>query len=122
MDDDGYLFIVDRKKDIIIAGGYNIYPREIDEVLYGHPKVKDACSFGIPDPYRGETVKAVIVLKEEAAASEKEIQDYCREKLSAYKVPKIIEFRQQLPMSAVGKILRRVLRDEEIAKQKASAK
>jgi long-chain acyl-CoA synthetase len=122
MDDDGYLFIVDRKKDIIIAGGYNIYPREIDEVLYGHPKVKDACSFGIPDPYRGETVKAVIVLKEEATASEKEIQDYCREKLSAYKVPKIIEFRQQLPMSAVGKILRRVLRDEEIAKQKASAK
>ena len=121
MDDDGYLFIVDRKKDIIIAGGYNIYPREIDEVLYEHPKVKDACSFGVPDPYRGETVKAVIVLKEGVVASEKEIQDFCREKLSAYKVPKTIEFRQQLPMSATGKILRRVLRDEEIAKQKASA-
>ncbi len=121
MDDDGYLFIVDRKKDIIIAGGYNIYPREIDEVLYEHPKIKDACSFGIPDTYRGETVKAVIVLKEGAVATEKEIQDYCREKLSAYKVPKMIEFRQQLPVSATGKILRRVLRDEEIAKQKAAA-
>ena len=122
MDDDGYLFIVDRKKDIIIAGGYNIYPREIDEVLYEHPKVKDACSFGIPDTYRGETVKAVIVLKEGAVATVKEIQDYCREKLSAYKVPKMIEFRQQLPMSATGKILRRVLRDEEIAMQKAATK
>ncbi len=118
MDEDGYLFIVDRKKDIIIAGGYNIYPREIDEVLYEHPKVKEACAFGVPDAYRGETVKAVVVLKEGEISTEKEIMDFCKAKLAAYKVPKKIEFRDQLPMTMTGKVLRRVLRDEEIARQK----
>jgi long-chain acyl-CoA synthetase len=122
MDDDGYLFIVDRKKDLIIAAGYNIYPREIDEVLFEHPKVKEACSFGIPDSYRGETVKAVVVLKAGVTATEKEIADYCKEKLSAYKVPKSFEFREALPVSATGKILRRVLRDEEIAKKDEAAR
>jgi long-chain acyl-CoA synthetase len=109
---------VDRKKDLIIAAGYNIYPREIDEILFEHPKVKEACAFGIPDSYRGETVKAVVVLKTGETATEKEIMDYCKQKMTAYKVPKSIEFRDQLPLSATGKILRRVLRDEEIEKNK----
>ena len=118
-DEDGYIFIVDRKKDMIIAGGYNVYPREIDEVLHTHPKVAEAVSLGIPDEYRGETVKAFVVLAPGQEASEQEIIDFCRQKLAAYKVPKMVEFRKELPKSAVGKILRRILRDEEIAKQKA---
>jgi long-chain acyl-CoA synthetase len=119
LDEDGYLFIVDRKKDVIIAGGYNIYPREVDEVLYQHPKVQAACVVGIPDTYRGETVKAFVVLKQGETATEKEIVDFCKSKLAAYKVPKYVEFRPALPQTAVGKILRRVLRDEELAARKA---
>ncbi|MEA3221835.1 MAG: long-chain fatty acid--CoA ligase, partial [Thermodesulfobacteriota bacterium] len=118
VDEDGYFFIVDRKKDMIIAGGYNIYPREIDEVLYQHPKIADAVAVGIPHEYRGETVKAFVVLKQGEAATEKEIVDFCRDKLAAYKAPKIVEFRDTLPKSAVGKVLRKVLRDEEVKKQK----
>lgn len=117
-DEDGYLFIVDRKKDMIIAGGFNIYPREIDEVLFQHPKVAEAVSLGIKDPYRGETVKAYVVLKPGETATEEEIIKFCKEKLAPYKVPKIIEFRDSLPKSAVGKILRKVLREEEEKKQK----
>ena len=116
MDEDGYFFIVDRKKDMIIAGGYNIYPRDIDEVLYQHPKVLDAVSVGIPHVYRGETVKAYIVLRPGETATAEEIIDFCKEKLAIYKVPKIVEFRDELPKSAVGKILRKILRDEEVAK------
>lgn len=115
-DEDDYFSIVDRKKDMIIAGGYNIYPREIDEVLYQHPRVADAVTIGIADDYRGETVKAFVVTKEEETLSEKEIIDFCREKLAAYKVPRIVEFRKELPKSLVGKILRKVLREEEAAK------
>ena len=120
-DEDGYLFIVDRKKDMIIAGGYNIYPREIDEVLFQHPKVAEAVSLGVPDQYRGETVKAFVVLKDGETADEEEIIAFCRERLAAYKAPKTIEFRQELPKSAVGKLLRKVLRDEELAKLKDKA-
>ena len=116
-DEDDYFFIVDRKKDMIIAGGFNIYPREIDEVLFQNPKILDAVSVGIPDPYRGETVKAYIVLKEGETATPEEIIAFCREKLAAYKVPKIVEFRASLPKSAIGKILRKVLRAEEEAKK-----
>jgi long-chain acyl-CoA synthetase len=116
-DEDGYLYIVDRKKDMIIAGGFNIYPREIDEVLYQHPKVSEAVAVGIPDDYRGETVKAFIVLKPGEQATEKEIIDFCREKMTAYKVPKMVEFRSEIPKSAVGKILRKILRDEEMKKR-----
>ena len=119
MDEDGYFFIVDRKKDMIIAGGYNIYPRDIDEVLYQHPKVLDAVAVGVPHEYRGETMKAFIVLKPGETASAEEIIDFCKEKLAIYKVPKMIEFRDELPKSAVGKILRKVLRDEEVAKRDA---
>jgi long-chain acyl-CoA synthetase len=117
-DEDDYFFIVDRKKDMIIAGGYNIYPREIDEVLYQHPKVQDAASVGVPDEYRGETVKAFVVLKPGENATEEEIIAFCREKLAAFKVPKMVEFREALPKSAVGKVLRKVLRAEEEAKMK----
>jgi long-chain acyl-CoA synthetase len=117
-DEDGYIYIVDRKKDMIIAGGFNIYPREVDEVLYQHPKIAEAVTVGIPDAYRGETVKAFVVLKPGEKATDKEISEFCRTKLAAYKVPKLVEFRESIPKSAVGKILRKILRDEEIAKLK----
>jgi long-chain acyl-CoA synthetase len=121
MDEDGYFYIVDRKKDLIIAGGYNIYPREVEEVLYEHPAVVEAAVVGVPDPYRGETVKAYVVLKEDyrGKVTEKEIIEFCKERLAAYKVPKIVEFRDELPKSAVGKILRRVLKEEELKKLEA---
>jgi len=117
-DKDDYFFIVDRKKDMIIAGGFNIYPREIDEVLFQHPKIQEAVSVGIADPYRGETVKAYVVLKPGETATAEEIIAFCREKLAAYKVPKLVEFRESLPKSAIGKVLRKVLREEEEAKSK----
>jgi long-chain acyl-CoA synthetase len=115
-DEDGYLSIVDRKKDMIIAGGYNIYPVELDDILMGHPKILEACTIGIPHEYRGETVKAFIVTKEGETLTEEEITAYCKEKLAAYKVPKIFEFIEELPKSAVGKVLRRKLRDMELEK------
>ena len=117
MDDEGHFFIVDRKKDMIIAGGFNIYPREIEEVLYEHEAVQECVVAGIPDPYRGETVKAYIVLKEGYTVTEEEFNQYCREHLASFKVPRVYEFRKELPKTAVGKILRRSLVDEEIAKQ-----
>ncbi|RMF71038.1 MAG: long-chain fatty acid--CoA ligase, partial [Acidobacteria bacterium] len=117
MDEDGFFYIVDRKKDIIIASGFNILPREVEEVLYQHPKVLEAVVAGIPDPYRGETVKAYIVLKEGETATAEEIIAYCKENLAAYKVPTAVEFRSELPKTLVGKILRRVLVEEEIKKQ-----
>ncbi|UCD80025.1 MAG: long-chain fatty acid--CoA ligase [Desulfobacterales bacterium] len=112
-DEEGYLTIVDRKKDMIIAGGYNIYPVELDDVLMGHPKILEACTIGIPHEYRGETVKAFIVVKDGQKLTEEEVVAYCKENLAAYKVPKIIEFIDELPKSAVGKILRRKLKDME---------
>lgn len=115
-DEDDYIFIVDRKKDMIIAGGYNIYPREIDEVLYRHPKIRDAATIGAPDEYRGETVKCFIVVKQGERLTEEEVVVFCEEKLAAYKRPKIIEFCDDLPKSAVGKILRKKLRTEETKK------
>lgn len=117
MDKDGYFYIVDRKKEMIIASGYNIYPREIEEVLFKHPKIKEAAVVGIPSGYRGETVKAYIVLKDGETATEDEIKAYCRENLARYKVPEIIEFRKELPKSAVGKVLKRVLLEEELKKK-----
>jgi long-chain acyl-CoA synthetase len=116
MDEDGYFYIVDRKKDMIIASGYNIYPREVEEVLFEHPKIKEAVVVGVPDEYRGETVKAFVVLKEGETATAEEIIAFCKERLAAYKVPKKVEFREELPKTAVGKILRRQLREEELRK------
>ena len=120
VDEDGYFYIVDRKKDMIIAGGFNIYPREIDEVLFEHSKVQEGVAVGIPDEYRGETVKAYIVLKEGETCTEEEIIVFCRERLAAYKAPRIVEFRDELPKTLVGKVLRRALLEEEIARRKES--
>jgi len=110
MDEDGYFHIVDRKKDLIIAGGYNIYPADVEAVLYEHPKVQEAAVIGIPDERRGETVKAFIVLKDGETATEEEIISFCRENMAAYKAPRLVEFRDDLPKSMIGKILRRELR------------
>lgn len=110
-DADDYYYIVDRKKDMIIAGGYNIYPREVEEVLFENPKIAEAAVIGVPDPYRGETVKAFVVLRPGATATAEEIIAFCRERLAAYKVPRIVVFRDSLPKSAVGKYLRRELRN-----------
>jgi long-chain acyl-CoA synthetase len=119
-DEDGYLFIVDRTKDMIIAGGYNIYPREIDEVLFRHPKVAEAVAVGIPDEYRGETIKVFVTLKPGQTATEEEIIEFCKDKLAPYKRPKRVEFRDTIPKSAVGKVLRKVLRTEEEEKNRKS--
>nr|WP_321512924.1 long-chain fatty acid--CoA ligase [uncultured Pseudodesulfovibrio sp.] len=116
MDEEGYFFIVDRKKDLIISGGYNIYPREIDEVLHSHPKIKEAVSVGIPHETRGEIVKAYVIAQPGEELSRNDVIAYCREKLANYKVPRKVEFRKDLPKTMVGKVLRRALRDEEIAK------
>jgi long-chain acyl-CoA synthetase len=116
MDDEGYFYIVDRKKDMIICSGYNVYPREIEEVLYQHPKIQEACILGVPDPYRGETVKAFVVLKEKEQATAEEIIEYCQKNMAKYKVPTSVEFRQELPKSHVGKVLRKILREEEMKK------
>lgn len=118
MNEEGFFYIVDRKKDMIIAGGFNIYPREIEEVLYEHEAVQEAVVIGVPDPYRGETVKAFIVKKEGAQVTEEELNKYCRKHLAAYKVPRIYEFRDELPKTMVGKVLRRALVEEEKEKLK----
>lgn len=118
-DEDGFLFIVDRKKDMIIAGGFNIYPREVDEVLFAHPKIESAVTIGVPDDYRGENVKAFVVVKQGEDLTEEEIISFCKEKLAPYKVPRLIEFRTTLPQSAAGKILRNILREEEAAKKES---
>lgn len=113
MDEEGYFYVVDRKKDMIIAGGYNIYPREIEEVLYEHSDVQEVVVAGIPDPYRGETVKAYVVLKEGSTVTKEELNQFARKYLAAYKAPRLYEFRDELPKTAVGKILRRTLVEEE---------
>lgn len=119
MDEEGYLTVVDRKKDIIIAGGFNIYPNEIDEILFSHPKIAEACTIGVPDQYRGETVKAYVVLHEGETMNAGEIEDFCRASLAPYKIPKQVEFIDELPKSSVGKILRRALKEQELNKTKA---
>jgi len=112
-DADDYYYIVDRKKDLIIAGGYNVYPRDVEEVLFGHPKIKEVIVVGVPDAYRGETVKAFVVAKDGEKLTKDEVVDFCRKQLASYKVPRIVEFRDSLPKSGVGKYLRRALRDEK---------
>jgi long-chain acyl-CoA synthetase len=112
MDEDGYFYIVQRKKDMIIVSGFNVYPSEVEEVLYAHPGVFEAAVIGVPDAYRGEAVKACIVLKPDANVSIEELTNHCRKSLAEFKVPGIIDVRESLPKTAVGKILRRVLREE----------
>jgi long-chain acyl-CoA synthetase len=119
MDDDGFFYIVDRIKDMIKTVGENVYPREIEEVLFMHPKVKEAVVVGIPhEEFLGEKIKAYIVLKEGETATAEEIIQFCSDQLSKFKVPKEVEFRSQLPKTLVGKVLRRILRDEEMKKLK----
>lgn len=112
VDADGYFFIVDRVKDMIIRGGFNVYPREIEEALYGHPAIAEAAVIGVADPAMGEEIKAVVALKPGQTASEQEIIDYCAERLAAYKYPRSIEFRETLPKTATGKILKRELKED----------
>lgn len=116
IDSEGYIVITDRKKDLIIVGGFNCYPREVEEVLYGHPKVENAAVVGVPDEHSGEKVKAFVQLKKDVEATEEEILEYCKERLAGYKRPRSVEFRNELPISVVGKVIRRVLRDEEVKK------
>jgi len=117
LDADGYLTLVDRKKDLIVASGYNIYPKEIDELLMEHPKVMEVCTIGVPDAYRGETVKTFVVVRPGQTMTADEVTAFCKERLAPYKVPKLIAFIDALPKSTVGKILRRELRDMEMKKQ-----
>ncbi|MNF98974.1 Long-chain-fatty-acid--CoA ligase [compost metagenome] len=112
MDEDGYFAIVDRIKDVIIAGGFNIYPREVEEVLYEHPGVREAAVIGIQDAYRGETVKAYIVPKDGSALTAEELNRWCRERLAPFKVPHVYEFRSDLPKTIIGKVLKRKLHEE----------
>lgn len=116
MDEEGYFFIVDRKKDMIKSRGENVYPREVEEVLFRHPKVKEAVVAGLPDPFSGERLKAYIVVKEGESATAEEILSFCRTELSKFKVPQEIEFRTELPKTIIGKVLRRILIDEEMKK------
>lgn len=111
MDERGFFYVVDRKKDMIISGGAKVFPREVEEVLYQHPGVREAAVVGVPDPYWGEAVKAYIVPREGVHLEEAEIIQFCKERLAAYKVPKSVEFRDELPKTLVGKVLRRVLRE-----------
>jgi long-chain acyl-CoA synthetase len=110
MDADGWFYLVDRKKDMINASGYKVWPREVEDVLYAHPAVREAAVVGVNDPYRGETVKAAIVLKSGQTASPDDFAAWCRARMAAYKCPRIIEMRDELPKTATGKILRRELR------------
>lgn len=122
MDTEGYFFIIDRKKDMIISGGFNIYPRDVEEVFFEHPKVKEACCIGVPHPRRGEVVKMFVVLKENNSADAEEFIDYCKTRLAKYKWPAEIEFRTSFPKTNVGKILRKELKSEEAAKHLLSTK
>jgi len=112
LDREGYVFIVDRKNDMIISGGKNIYPREIEEVIYTHEAVSEVVVIGVPDDYWGESVKAIVVLKPGRSATEEEIISLCKDNLAGYKKPKSVEFRSQLPRSATGKVLKRVIRED----------
>ena len=115
MSDDGYFSIVDRAKDVIIASGLKVFPRDVEEALFQHPAVQEAAVIGVPDPYRGETVRAYIVLKPGQRATAEELTAFCRERLAVYKIPKQFVFRDELPKSLIGKVVRRVLREEAAA-------
>jgi long-chain acyl-CoA synthetase len=116
IDEEGYILITDRKKDMVLVGGFNVYPREVEDILFTHPKVALAAVVGVPDAKSGEMVKAYIQLKPGETATEQEILDWCKNSMAGYKRPKAIEFREAVPVSPVGKVLRRVLRDEETGK------
>jgi len=114
MDADGFFQVIDRKKDMILAGSYNVYPRDVEEVLYEHPKVLEAAAVGVPQPGGGQAVKAFVVLKPGERATPEEFIAYCRARLAEYAVPRWVEFRKELPRSMIGKVLRRLLLEEEV--------
>ena len=116
VDEEGYILVTDRKKDMVLVGGFNVYPRDVEDILFNHPKVQLAAVVGTPDEKSGEVVKAFVQLKPGETATEDEIRDFCKDNMAGYKRPKVIEFRDELPVSNVGKVLRRVLRDEEQGK------
>jgi len=122
MDEDGYFYIVDRKKDMILCGGLNVYPRDIEEVFFEHPKVLEVAAIGVPHPTRGEQVKVFVAFKAGETATQEELLAYCKNKLATYKLPTEIEFREELPKSNVGKILKKDLRAQEMKKRQSSAK
>jgi long-chain acyl-CoA synthetase len=113
MDEEGFFFIVDRKKEMILSGGFNVYPRDVEEVLYMHPMVREAAAIGVPDAFLGEAVKAFVVPRDGVSPTPEAIIEFCRQHLSPYKVPKHVEFRDTLPKTLIGKVLRRVLQEEE---------
>ncbi|MFX1252260.1 MAG: long-chain fatty acid--CoA ligase [Promethearchaeota archaeon] len=117
MDEDGYFYVVDRKKDMINVSGYKVFPREVEEVLFEHPAIKEAAVVGIPDEYRGETVKAFVVLKEGHSLTQEELYEHCQSKIAKYKIPRKLEIRDSLPLTSVGKVYRKVLRAEEYSKK-----
>jgi long-chain acyl-CoA synthetase len=117
MDEEGYFYIVDRKKDMIISGGFNVYPRDIEEVFFEHPTVQEATAIGIPHPTRGETAKVFVVLKEGETATQEELIAFCQEKLAKFKWPTEVEFRDELPKTNVGKVLKKELRKQELQKE-----
>jgi long-chain acyl-CoA synthetase len=120
-DEDGFFYVVDRRKDTIDASGFKVFPREVEEALLLHPAVQEAVVAGVPDAYRGETVKAFVVLRPGQSATAEEIASFCRLHLAAFKIPRVVEFRDHLPKSTVGKYLRRVLVDEEREAQAQTA-
>ena len=116
MDEEGYFFIMDRKKDLVLVGGYNVYPREVDEVLMAHPDIQDAVAVGVPDALKGESIKAFVVPRKGASLKKSDVTAWCRTRLASYKLPRSVEFRESLPKNLVGKVLRRMLRQEEMEK------
>ena len=114
IDEDGYVFIVDRVKDMINVAGFKVWPAEVEQSLYRHSAVKEVAVYGVPDPEKGESVKAAVVLKAGVSCSEEELRAFCREKMANYKIPNSLEFVEELPKSATGKILKRVLRDQPL--------
>lgn len=121
MDEDGWFYVIDRKKDLINVSGFKVWPREVEDVLYQHPAVREASVIGVPDPYRGETVKAFVVLAKEyeGKISPEELIEFCRQRMAAYKYPRIIEITSEIPKTSTGKFLRRALKDKELKKEKA---
>ena len=112
IDEDGYIFIVDRKKDMILTGGFNIYPREVEEVLYSHPSVSEAAVIGLSDEEKGELATAFVILKQGHTSTEEEISAFCRERMAVYKAPRKVIFVDELPRNASGKILKRLLKEQ----------
>jgi long-chain acyl-CoA synthetase len=121
IDEDGFIFLVDRIKDLIIAGGYNVYPRNVEEAIYQHPSVLECCVVGVPDPYRGQTVKAYVVRRPGMTLDAEELVAFLKDKLSPIELPKLVEFRETLPKTAIGKISRKDLAAEEASRAAAAA-